>query len=138
MQIHQDHNNAAYAIRSMEPGKVTIVHPITAFDDNGKPLIRQEVLTCSTVIMADQLLRDWPVANVDGLTPAAMTPLAELPLEVVLLGTGDKIRFPKPEVTAPLLSKGIGVEVMDVGAACRTYNILMAEGRKVAAALILE
>ena len=88
--------------------------------------------------MADQILKDWPVPHYAALTKEVIVELAKLPLEVVLLGTGEKIRFPQPEVTAPLLNKNIGVEVMDVGAACRTYNLLVAEGRKVAAALILE
>jgi uncharacterized protein len=57
---------------------------------------------------------------------------------VVLLGTGARQRFPAPVLMRSLIDRGIGVEVMDTHAACRTYNILMAEGRDVAAALILE
>jgi uncharacterized protein len=57
--------------------------------------------------------------------------------EIVLLGTGPRLRFPSPAVYASLLKARIGVEVMDTAAACRTYNILAAEGRRVAAALML-
>jgi uncharacterized protein len=53
------------------------------------------------------------------------------------LGTGARQRFPRPEIMRPLVQSGVGVEVMDVEAACRTYNILVAEERKVAAALLL-
>src|SRR6266702_1612053 len=60
-----------------------------------------------------------------------------LGLEIVLLGTGARLRFPRPEILRPLVQSGVGVEVMDVEAACRTYNILVAEERKVAAALLL-
>lgn len=55
---------------------------------------------------------------------------------MVLLGTGSRLRFPHPQLSAPLARAGIGLEVMDVQAACRTYNILMAEERRVLAALI--
>ena len=55
-----------------------------------------------------------------------------------MLGTGSKLRFPPPHLLRPLASAGIGIEVMDVRAACRTYNILVAEERKVAAALLIE
>jgi uncharacterized protein len=57
--------------------------------------------------------------------------------EIVLLGTGDRQRFPHPRLTQALLAHGVGVEVMDTAAACRTYNIIMMEGRRVAAALLL-
>jgi len=62
--------------------------------------------------------------------------LAQRP-EIVLLGTGEQQRFPRPEILRPLTEAGIGVEVMTVQAACRTYNILVAEERRVAAALLL-
>jgi len=54
-----------------------------------------------------------------------------------LIGTGARFQFPEPALLAPLQKAGIGVEVMDTQAACRTYNILLGEGRSVAAALIL-
>jgi uncharacterized protein len=56
--------------------------------------------------------------------------------EIVLLGTGTRLRFPHPSLTRPLVESGIGFEVMDTGAACRTYNLLAAEGRKVLAAIL--
>ena len=74
----------------------------------------------------------------DALTDADFEPLLAGSPEVVLLGTGATQRFPHPRVTAPLHRARIGLEVMDTRAACRTYNILVAEGRNVAAALIVE
>jgi Uncharacterized conserved protein len=56
--------------------------------------------------------------------------------EIVLLGTGARLRFPHPSLTRPLIEAGIGLEVMDTGAACRTYNLLAAEGRKVLVAIL--
>lgn len=58
--------------------------------------------------------------------------------EVVVFGSGARLRFPHPRLTAQLTAQRVGVETMDFQAACRTYNILMAEGRKVAAALLIE
>jgi uncharacterized protein len=63
--------------------------------------------------------------------------LAELRPEVVILGTGVKLRFPPPSLTRALVEANIGLEVMDTGAACRTYNILMGDGRRVVAALLM-
>ena len=63
--------------------------------------------------------------------------MVELAPEIVLLGTGAQFRFPEPALLAPLYKAGIGVEVMDTPAACRTYNILLGEGRNVVAALLV-
>ena len=71
------------------------------------------------------------------LTAEQIGQLVPLASEIVLLGTGDRLRFPRPEILRPLMEARIGFEVMDVRAACRTYNILVAEERKVAAALLL-
>jgi uncharacterized protein len=92
----------------------------------------------SVVVLPERILADWPPASFDALAPEHFALLAGLGLEILLLGTGGKLRFPKPEVIAPAIRAGVGVEVMDLQAACRTYNILMAEGRKVAAALVIE
>ncbi|MDP2247911.1 MAG: Mth938-like domain-containing protein, partial [Nitrosomonadales bacterium] len=75
-------------------------------------------------------------SDFESLTVEHFEKIAELKPEVVLLGTGNKHRFIHPRLTAPLTALGISVECMDTAAACRTYNILMAEGRHVAAALI--
>lgn len=74
----------------------------------------------------------------DALTDADFERLLEASPQIVLLGTGATQRFPHPRVTAPLFRARVGLEVMDTRAACRTYNILVAEGRSVTAALIVE
>lgn len=91
----------------------------------------------SLVVLPDRLLDGWRVAELDVLDAPAVEALAALDVEIVLLGTGASLRFPHPRVLQPLYAAGIGVEVMDTRAACRTYNILMAEDRRVAAALLL-
>ena len=89
----------------------------------------------SLIVMPDRILR-WDVAGFAELKETDFQVFLELDLEILLVGTGPKQRFPHPRLTQALLRKRIGVEAMDLQAACRTYNILMAEERRVAAALL--
>jgi len=91
----------------------------------------------SLLVLPERVV-DWPVAGFAALAEAHFEAIAALGPEVVLLGTGGRLRFPHPRLTAPLARARIGLEVMDVQAACRTYNILMAEARVVAAALVFD
>jgi uncharacterized protein len=91
----------------------------------------------SLIVMPEQLLPDWPPARFEDLSADHWAALLAQRPEIVLLGTGEQQRFPRPEILSPLTEAGIGVEVMTVQAACRTYNILVAEERRVAAALLL-
>ena len=79
---------------------------------------------------------DWPAGDGDEIDLEGIRPLALLEVEIVLIGTGASQRFPKPATLRPLVEAGIGFEIMSTPAACRTFNILVAEDRKVAAALI--
>jgi uncharacterized protein len=92
----------------------------------------------SSVIVTATEVRAWDVSSFDKLSPEDFDVLKGIGLEIVLLGTGPKQRFPHPRLTAGLARAAVGVEVMDLQAACRTYNILVAEERKVAAALLFE
>jgi uncharacterized protein len=92
----------------------------------------------SLVVGAERLVTDWPVDSVEGLAADHLAAIVELKPEVVLLGTGRSFVFPDPRLLAPLHGAKIGVEVMDTAAACRTYNILLGEGRNVVAALIVQ
>lgn len=94
--------------------------------------------TESLVVSGDRLIAEWPAASVESLSADHMAAIVELKPEIVLLGTGAAFRFVEPALLAPLYKAGIGVEVMDTPAACRTYNILLGEGRNVVAALIVE
>ena len=93
--------------------------------------------TTSLLLTADQV-QPWPIASFEMLDASDFERLRDLRSEVVLLGTGTRQRFPHPRLTRPLAEARIGLEVMDTQAACRTYNILVAESRKVAAALFIE
>lgn len=88
------------------------------------------------IVFPDRMV-DWPVAGFDALRAEDFALLAEARPEIVLLGTGARQRFPHPRLTEALMQARVGVEVMDTAAACRTYNILMAEERLVAAALLI-
>jgi uncharacterized protein len=91
----------------------------------------------SSIILPDRIL-DWTVESFETLRTEDFLVFSGLGIDIVLLGTGARQRFPHPRLTAALAHDGIGVEVMDLQAACRTYNILMAEERRVAAALLFE
>ncbi|MCU7905659.1 MAG: Mth938-like domain-containing protein [Candidatus Thiodiazotropha sp. (ex Epidulcina cf. delphinae)] len=91
----------------------------------------------SLVILPDRIIAEWRPESCQELLQNDFALLAELTPEIVVLGTGAKQRFPHPSLTQPLIESRIGLEVMDTAAACRTYNILMSEGRRVAAALIM-
>jgi uncharacterized protein len=93
--------------------------------------------SASLVVAGDRLVTDWPAASLESLSADHLAAIVELAPEIVLIGTGSTFRFPEPQLLAPLRSAGIGVEVMDTPAACRTYNILLGEGRNVVAALIV-
>lgn len=93
--------------------------------------------TSSLVVSGERLVTDWPVGTVEEIAADHVAAILELQPEILLLGTGDRLQFPEPARLAPIYKAGIGVEVMDTPAACRTYNILLGEGRNVVAALIV-
>jgi uncharacterized protein len=112
------------------------VNNITGYGD-GYVLINGERRDSSVVVLPERVVA-WPAQRFDALTQEDFAFVLELRPEIILLGTGPRQRFPHPRLTAGLTKAGIGIEVMDLRAACRTYNILVAEERKVAAALLFE
>ena len=109
---------------------------ITGYGE-GFVTVNSERRTSSVVVLPDRI-EPWAAGSFDALSAEDFRFLKALGAEIVLLGTGARQRFPHPRLTVELAKAGIGLEVMDLQAACRTYNILVAEQRKVAAALILE
>ena len=93
-------------------------------------------LSGSVVVAAERLEEGWAAGGIAALGPAETAALLDWKPEVLLLGSGATFRFPDPAALAPLYRAGVGVEVMDTKAACRTYNVLLAEGRRVVAALV--
>ncbi len=99
--------------------------------------LRDRTLQGSVIVTRDAVLEDWKPAAPELLTLADFAGLLALSPEVVLLGTGDRQRMPPAVLYADFAARGIGLEVMDNRAACRTYNLLLGEFRDVAVALIL-
>ena len=92
----------------------------------------------SLVVTPEQVFDDWQPQGFAALNESHFDYLLALKPEILLLGTGTQLRFPHPRLYRQLIAAGIGVECMDTAAACRTYNILMGEDRKVVAAILLE
>ena len=105
--------------------------------DGAAARVNERELRASFLLTPDQLVEGWRPRSIAELAPEDMASLLDLEPAVVLLGSGARLQFPAPAVLAVLLTRGIGVEVMDNAAAARTFNVLAQEGRKVAAAFIL-
>ena len=104
---------------------------------SGYVVVNNKKYENSMITMPDKIIEDWQASTVEKLTEEHFKLLIPYEPEIILLGTGATLRFPSLLVTKNLLESKIGFEVMDTNAACRTYNILMAEGRNVAAALLI-
>ncbi len=110
---------------------------IRAISAQGIVVVDRE-LQRSFIMTPERVIEDWPVHTISDFNAAAVDQLLQLDPELILLGTGARQIFPDRSLLLPLLRRSIGVEVMDNGAASRTYNLLAGEGRHVAAAFILE
>ena len=109
---------------------------VTAYDDKGVE-INARRYDYSISVMPEAPPRAWPVARFEDLTADHFALLEQDKPDVVLLGTGERQRFVHPRLVAALAARQVGVECMDNKAACRTYNILMGEGRRVTLALVI-
>jgi uncharacterized protein len=103
----------------------------------GRVQIRERQFSTSLIVLRDELLTDWQPRDATELRAVHLKPLLEKRPEVVILGTGEIQVFPDPAIFMTLMDLGIGFEIMDNAAACRTYNVLLAEDRRAALALIL-
>lgn len=120
----------------LQPDKST-VQTISGYGP-GWIAVDAEKISTSLVLGSRGERQAWDCSRFEQLTPAHFAPLAALRPELVLFGSGSRLRFPRPEWLQALVECGIGLETMDTAAACRTYNILAAEGRHVVVALLLE
>jgi uncharacterized protein len=98
--------------------------------------VNQEIYDHAFVISAQGIIPEWHVKSVDDIDAASLRVLFELQPEVILIGTGKIQAFLPPEIQAHFFRRNIGFETMTTDAACRTYNVLSAEGRQVVAALL--
>lgn len=110
---------------------------ITGYGD-GYVEINKTPYAHAVVLSSDGAISQWSAQTFDDLEAHHFSQLIDLKPELILIGTGKRQRFPKPELLKALISAKIGFEIMDSQAACRTYNILVGEGRQVLLALIVE
>lgn len=122
MQINPDSSNSHYTIRGYQPGKL---------------VINETTYHSSILLTPDKLITDWGPQQFSELKAEDLAIILTLKPELCLLGTGEHIQFPSTDLTQALITHKIGVEVMDTKAACRTFNLIAGEGRKVAAALLI-
>jgi len=94
------------------------------------------VYSTGLLICHDAVVAPWGPDSAGGLAQSHLLRVLEHEPEIVLLGTGDRLVFPAPELMSMLATRGVGFEVMDTGAACRSFNFLLGEGRRVVAALL--
>ncbi|OQX32630.1 MAG: hypothetical protein B0D96_01420 [Candidatus Sedimenticola endophacoides] len=120
-----------FVMSSGGPGHVISAYHAGEVRIDGRPY------TQNLILLPEQILAPWGAREFDALEPDDFAPLLELRPDLVLLGTGARHRFPDPRLYAPLIGHGIALEAMTTAAACRTYNILMGEGRRIAAALFV-
>jgi uncharacterized protein len=123
MKLHADRMEGRNAIARHGPGGVVV---------NGVEYRHSVLVSAGGDPVA------WPVASFEALTAADFEAIAALTPELVIFGSGPRLRFPHPTLTKALNARRIGLETMDTAAACRTYNVLLAEGRAVVAALLFE
>ena len=123
MKFAEDHNSANYKISGYDHASIAI---------NGLPHEQ------SLVLSPMELLSDWAPATYADLNADHLDAIYSMKPEIIILGTGQKQIFPPAEILRRLAKEQIGYEVMDTQAACRTFNILMAEDRTVVAGLFLD
>ena len=123
MKLHLNVTDGQNAITAHGPGFVMVNH--TRLD-------------AAAIVMPDRLISPWPVVDPSAIDLADFSVLLELKPELVIFGSGTSFRFPHPRIMAAFSRAQIGFDVMDTPAACRTYNVLMSEGRNVAAALVIQ
>jgi len=126
-----------YTIMKLHSTQTQHYQTVTAYDDAGVE-INAVRFSHSLVVLPQSPPSVWPPTSFDALSVEHFAQIDALAPDVVILGTGARQRFIHPRLIAALTSRRIGVECMDNQAACRTYNVLMAEGRKVALALIFD
>ena len=112
------------------------VNVVVAFEP-GRLKVRDLTVEGSVIISASQIIADWAASSSDDLSATDLDAALALEPEILLLGTGPRLTFPAPDVHAYVTGRGVGFEVMDTAAACRTYNVLVYEERSVVAALFL-
>lgn len=120
--LELDNNQAKYQVRAYRPGLIQI---------------NEQHYSESLIVTANELITPWHPQTIQDLSSQDLAIALTQKPTILLIGTGEKLVFPAVEIYGELINQGIGVEIMDTSAACRTYNALTAENRQVMAALII-
>lgn len=123
MQLTRDRSEGLYEIKSYEAGKITV---------------NDEIYTRSLIITTTVLIDDWKPQRFSDLLLSDFDQVLSFKPEIIVLGTGEKMLFPAEDIMNSITGEKIGLEVMSTPAACRTFNVLMSEGRNAIAALLLQ
>ena len=123
MKFQPDTLDGVNAITRQEPGRLWVGHTAHAH---------------SVLVPWVGAVQAWEATDFEALTAAHFERIAALKPEVVIFGSGQRLRFPPPALVRVLIEQRVGIETMDTAAACRTYNVLASEGRSVVAALLLD
>lgn len=132
MKFNLEHGSGN-TIHSYSADAIKIVLGPANAQTNALP--QHRTITTSMILTPEVLIEGWIAPN-EALALAHMEQILEIEPEIIVLGTGQRIQFPAPALMAHCQSQRVGLEVMDTGGACRTYNILAAEGRRVCAAFM--
>jgi uncharacterized protein len=122
MKFAEASTDGGHLILGYEPGRISV---------DGRSY------TDGLIVSPERIVTGWGPEAAADLSAEHFQALVELDPQVIIVGTGQRQVFPDPRVYLAAMQRGLGVEIMDTGAACRTYNILMSEGRRVAAGLIM-
>lgn len=122
MKFELESNDSKYRIQSYHPNVALIIN---------------RVAYSHSVLVSSQYLSKWSPTTFEEITEESLEEIIKLKTSVILIGTGEKLQFPKQSLLVPLMKAGVGFEIMNTSAACRTFEVLAADGRSVAAALIL-
>lgn len=136
MKFSLDERADVYTVKSYGPGYVEFSAP-AYLEEDAELLNNDRQKICRSVVVLPSQLQEWPPDSFFELEQSHFQLLLELEPEVVVVGTGERLQFPAPYLVEPLVRHQVGVEFMDTAAACRTYNILVGEGRRVVAALLM-
>jgi uncharacterized protein len=121
----------------LQPDKQPSLNTVSAYGPDYIEINAQRY-TQSLLLSPESPVIEWSCTRFEDIKTEDFEQIAKLDPAVVIFGSGQRIRFPQAALIAPLIARNIGLETMDLQAACRTYNVLMAEGRKVVAALLIE
>ena len=122
MKFQPDHLDGVNAISRLEPGRLWV---------------HQTAFSASVLVPWQGEVLAWPATTTEQLTESHFDAVLALAPELVLFGSGDKLRFIPPRLYRGLIERRIGFETMDTAAACRTFNVLVHEGRKVVGAMLV-